>query len=315
MPRCALAGPIRRQRGAALLLLMVILVTAALALLLDRLGGPRPATAGASTMRKMAIARDALIGRAATDDNRPGSLPCPDTNDDGVAELFSGTACPAYLGRLPWKTLKLGDLRDDAGERFWYALSPSLRDNALAGTLNAQTGLELSFDGQTEIAAIVFSPGPPDATQNGRPDSQAANYLDGSNRDADHAFVSGPQSATFNDQALAITRDELFGVVNKRVLAEIRGPAAASSGLRRYFAAYGAFPWADGDADGIADPPTATGKLPYNELLWSADAQPWLSANGWLPLIAYARTATAGATIAIGGSSMTIPPCPATPCP
>ena len=33
------------------------------------------------------ITKEALIGRAAADINRPGSLPCPDVNDDGIAEL------------------------------------------------------------------------------------------------------------------------------------------------------------------------------------------------------------------------------------
>jgi hypothetical protein len=54
-------------------------------------------------------AKEALIARAVTDDptSRPGSLPCPDTDDDGSAELFVGNACPSYIGRLPWRTLGL----------------------------------------------------------------------------------------------------------------------------------------------------------------------------------------------------------------
>lgn len=83
-------------------------------------------------------ARDALIARAVGDSNRPGSLPCPDTDDDGRAELLVGTECPSYIGRLPWRTLGTGDLRDEGGERLWYVLSPNFRD-ATNVTINSNT--------------------------------------------------------------------------------------------------------------------------------------------------------------------------------
>jgi len=40
------------------------------------------------TRNALEQARQALIGRAVADATRPGSLPCPDTNDDGSADLF-----------------------------------------------------------------------------------------------------------------------------------------------------------------------------------------------------------------------------------
>ncbi|MEO8442082.1 MAG: hypothetical protein ABI547_06310, partial [Betaproteobacteria bacterium] len=85
----------------------------------------------------LAQAKKALLARATVDNSLPGSLPCPDlvthipgTNvpDDGIADLFAGTNCPSYVGRLPWRTLGLADLRDPDGERLWYALSPNFRD-------------------------------------------------------------------------------------------------------------------------------------------------------------------------------------------
>jgi hypothetical protein len=91
------------------------------------------------TAAALAQAKDALIGRAAADDNRPGSLPCPDfdngtinplnTSNDGTADLLNGIECPSYIGRLPWRTLGLPDLRDGSGERLWYALSRAFRDD------------------------------------------------------------------------------------------------------------------------------------------------------------------------------------------
>jgi len=54
-------------------------------------------------------AKQAMIGRAVVDQNRPGSLPCPDIDNDGVLTLnvdyFSGGVCARLIGRLPWRTL------------------------------------------------------------------------------------------------------------------------------------------------------------------------------------------------------------------
>src|ERR1700675_860066 len=121
---------VARQKGFALMLLLLLVgagVGAALFSFLSssRLGLERDQ----KTTAALAQAKDALIGRAASDNNRPGSLPCPDTNNDGSAELFVGNNCPSYIGRLPWRTLGLPDLRDSSGERLWYALSSTLRDH------------------------------------------------------------------------------------------------------------------------------------------------------------------------------------------
>lgn len=311
--RKLVCGP-AAQCGSALLVLLLILVTAALSLMVGQLGAIAPAQRDEATMQTMATAKAALIGRAASDGNHPGSLPCPDTDDDGIAELFSGTDCPAYLGRLPWKTLELGDLHDDASERLWYALAPALRDNDVAQPINAQKPLELSFDGHPDIAAVIFSPGPPLPIQSGRPGNLATSYLDGTNSDGDQAYVSGPRSAAFNDKALAITRDELFGTVSKRVLAELRGPADASYGLRNYYVVHGAFPWADTDPtpDGIGNPSSPVGKLPYGAL---GSLPPWLSENDWFPLVTYDRSTPGEAKITIGSSSISVLACPTPPCP
>ena len=223
--------------------------------------------ADAVTARTMAQAKEALIGRAAADMNRPGSLPCPDVDNDGVAELLPGNNCPSYVGRLPWKTLDIPEPLDGNGDRLWYALSPGLRDNPLAQPINPSKALELTLDGVANVAAIVFSPGTPLASQTGRPGNSLADYLDGSNAAGDADYVSGAVSALFNDRVLAITRDELFRVVNRRVLAEIRGPdnnapGAPKYGLRHYHAVNGSFPWADTNGDGVGDMGETAGSLP-----------------------------------------------------
>src|SRR6478609_4375024 len=82
--------------------------------------------------RALAEAREALIAYATSRpidaQVGPGYLPCPDTDDDGWAETTCGSLSGHLgqadrLGRLPWKTLGLPDLRDGSGERLWYAVS------------------------------------------------------------------------------------------------------------------------------------------------------------------------------------------------
>lgn len=265
------------------------------------------------TEEALAAAKEALIGRAASDDNRPGSLPCPDTNDDGIAEPFVGNNCPAYIGRLPYKTLKTGELRDGSGELLWYALSPSLRDHPSASPINPNTPVTLSLDAIPNVAAIIIAPGSPLLGQNGRPSNQMGDYLDGSNADGNTNYGSGPVTATFNDKVIALFKSELFSAVSRRILGEIRGPDDQApffpnKGLR----AYGTpFPWADGDNDGWANPNVATGKLPYNNLILDS----WLGDNGWPAVVNYTRLSANSAQISIGSTTLKVVPCPALPCP
>ena len=89
------------------------------------------ASVGVERQHKTALAlgaaHEALIAYAVavkpdTYAKRPGDLPCPDLDNDGDAELTCSSASQR-IGRLPWKTLRLPDLRDGDGERLWYAVS------------------------------------------------------------------------------------------------------------------------------------------------------------------------------------------------
>ncbi len=138
---------VRKQSGAALLAFLLVFVTAASFALVKGLN--ETATQhhrDAQTAKALAEAKAALIGYAvgrvvtpavcsAPGNNcpRPGDLPCPDRNNDGLAEADCGAPTvpdPSWtrLGRLPSKTLGLPDLRDGAGERLWYAVSRSFRE-------------------------------------------------------------------------------------------------------------------------------------------------------------------------------------------
>lgn len=228
-PRC--------EHGFAVLLSVVLIAVVATAVLMLRPGTASGAAARAgNTALALAHAKEALIARAVADANRPGSLPCPDTDGDGSTEIFQGNECRSYVGRLPWRTLGLPEPRDDRGDVLWYALARGFRDNAAVEPLNSDSPAQLTLDGGGNIAAIVFSAGPPLAGQGGRPGNAVADWLDGANADGDLNFATCPRPlgsrvecenvgggrTAFNDRALAVTRAELMRAVEQRIGGEVR---------------------------------------------------------------------------------------------
>lgn len=307
-----------RQRGAALLLALLTAALAALSLLVGsqstaRIRGDVERSTGAA----LAQARDALLGRAVADDNRPGSLPCPALDAGGQVPLFVGNRCPSYVGRFPWKAMKTGELRDGHGELLWYALAPPLRDHQAAEPINAAIdGGLFSLDGRPRIAAVLIAPGPAQARQDGRPGNAVGDYLDGANAAGGPDFSSGAHDAAVNDRILAVTVDELFRPVVQRVLGEIAGPdeqapLPPSRGLRRHAADNGHFPWADSNGDGVADEGTPAGGLPHADLLLPE----WLLRNQWLAPTSYRRLADDAAELTLRGSVRKVETCLAAPCP
>lgn len=120
-----LATPPARQRGAALLLFFVVLIVATASVAAATLRR----NAGGDSMeqrqgRDMALAADALRGRAfqqrCISPALPADqlLPCPDAaGNEGMA----GASCPGLArGWLPWRTLGLPPLRDASGTCLWY---------------------------------------------------------------------------------------------------------------------------------------------------------------------------------------------------
>ncbi len=213
---------IRRESGIALVALLVLLIMA------GAYAFYRYANVGAGRIEQeaklaatLARAKEALIARAVTDANRPGSLPCPDVTGDGKSAMFTLTQCPSYTGWLPWVTLDLPELTDDTGTRLWYALSPNLRDDDSAQPINSDTMPTLRIDGGGEIAAVIIAPRGALSGQT-RPSNSAADYLEGDNANGDSNFVSGPASNSFNDVVAIITRQELMAAVDKRVANEVR---------------------------------------------------------------------------------------------
>lgn len=280
--RSRLEVTLRTQQGAALLITLVLIgILGALAVVWIASSGATEARRVQDTARAMGMIRDALIARAASDLNRPGSLPCPDFSgtglnvvDDGVADMLSGTSCPSNVGRVPWRTLDLPDLRDKDGNRFWYALSPVYTDSPGAGTLNSDTAGQLIVTGAqpaTDVVAIIFAPGAPVPGQDRVASANAvASWLEGANTDGDLTFDTGAPSATFNDQLLVITRDMLMPSVEQRVARQARKClerfAASASQHYPFAAAMSDLTYADGIQVSAGPPPIYTtsnyGRIP-----------------------------------------------------
>lgn len=292
----------RSQHGYALMMLLttlVIFTTLLTASFLKRVG--RDAERSMTTSAALSQAVDALIGYATVEDNSPGTLPCPDVTGDGIADWdFGGSnPCSGYIGRLPWRTLGIGDLRDADGECLWYALSPAFRNTiptsqrgVSQARINAATQGELTLIGQdgapvlaaSAAIALVVAPGSPlrgqsrDRTSNSACGGNLAaeNYLDigpdparinnATGNGTGKMFVAANVGDDFNDRVAAVTGDRLFASVNLRVLAELRG-TMEPNGLRKYYATYHEYPWAaSGSSGGGQVDDLTSGLLPFNAI-------------------------------------------------
>ncbi|MFM2408144.1 MAG: hypothetical protein RL358_886 [Pseudomonadota bacterium] len=285
--RTALLKP--RQHGAALMVMLVIMVVGSAAVLVGSLNSSAIRNARLSNnSAALAQAKEALIARATTDITVLGSLPCPDTNNDGTADLLVGNECPSYIGRLPWKTLLIDDLRDAQGERLWYALSRNFRDDNSnhinsdsLGTLNLTGGQTAS-----QVIAIVFSAGSPLAAQTRSATNTmlcngvsllanlcVQNYLEASNAapstatSPNNTYQINAPSNTSNDQAIYLTHEQLFPVLEQRIAREVKAClddyAAASNNK---------YPWPApvSSASFTSTPNTLFGRLPSQPVTLNA---------------------------------------------
>ncbi len=300
----------RNQQGMILIMLLLMVALAATAFILNSLNSDAMRIEQEKrTTAALSEAKTALTGRAVTDANHPGSLPCPDGNGDGNADSFT-VHCPTYIGRLPWKTLGIGDLRDSAGETLWYALSSDYRDSALVEPINGSALGSLKVDSTSDKVAVVFAPGPPLSSQIGRPGNTVSDYLESENADGDTDF-SRLLSSAQNDRLISIGRTELFILVAQRILGEIKGDS--TQGMERYYAAAGVYPFADTDGDGNADASQHTGKTSWqagpDSLFFNSATKTMLLNNQWIPMIDYAiATDRQSATLSVYGKTLSITP-------
>lgn len=260
----------KAQSGFALIMVAFILGLVAAAIILNTFSPAAMRNAREQkTAESLMLAKSALIAYATTANltslcttscNRPGELPCPDTNNDGIAEV--SCALPAqHLGRLPYKTLGLDDIRDGYGERLWYAVSNSFINSPRIFPLNSDTiGTITIRDSQGTVInngtdmsgaiAVIFAPGAALTRTDGvtqvrdlANENNPINYLDNSLSEDNATFIDGSATDGFimgdiksntgtlllNDRLAVITHDDLFPLVEARVVAEV------STALQTYF--------------------------------------------------------------------------------
>jgi len=319
------------QHGAALMIMIALLVVGFAAILVGELSFSAMNNARQQrTSDALAKAKSALLGYAVKDSNRPGELPCPDSNGDGkiiLADDYNGSNCKSLIGRLPWITLGLPELRDGSGEHLWYAVSDTFHANGTA-ILNSNTkgtllvynadGLSLQTQPGYSAVAVIFAPGSPVGSQVRSTVAQqnsAANYLDIANS-RDNAvdvgpFIAGTKSDTFNDRLLLITTQDLMPLVEQRVAGVVKKALddyyldSDITPANRYY------PWADTigvNPTYAADDGVTRGWLPDNAVAgplptinWRADSPPlWFFDNQWNRLIYYSVANSYSASHSLG---------------
>ncbi|HEV8646527.1 MAG TPA: hypothetical protein VGR01_13275 [Burkholderiales bacterium] len=319
----------RFQRGQIIILTVLILVLGAGFLVFSMassrsIANQRAAETGAA----LAQTRQALMGWSASRTPvtgsltiRPGELPCPDMNNNGLDD--DGSCSGGAIGRVPWKTLDIPEPVDGSGETLWYAIAGAFRYknvNPQPITSDTQGNLTVYHNSSATVLtskaiAVLFAPGPPVGAQSRGSTTAvcattgttiprqncAANYLEatggGNNAQTGGPFIQAETSVTFNDQVLAITNADLMPIVEQRVAREMM------SLLQRYKIATGDYPWAD-RADGKSNGPPngynrarfpcdAVDTLPVD---WGSGGTPtlpdWLTNgcgnNGWASVVYYA---------------------------
>jgi hypothetical protein len=282
-------GP-RAQRGQILLLALVLLTATGLGLFVSGASNEvnRALNADVRTRSVLEQARDALTSYATAHPTHPGSLPCPDTNDDGLAD--GSSTCAGYVGRLPWRTLGVGDLRDESGERLWYALSPNFRDDVSVQINSDSRGDRTVFSGSaativtTEAAAVVLAPGTPVPGQlrdaivancaatgaNLRRDLCPSNYLerDGaatpawSNASATGPYMRERPSTTFNDKLLVLRNTDFIPLVERRAAGDLLDMTLQYRRQSQLTGGCQCYPWPDRNGDGSSDADNNRGRFP-----------------------------------------------------
>lgn len=279
------------SRGAALLALMLVLMAGSAYFLVSKFNNQQQlARHDEVTMSALQKAKEALLGYAVAfpeiDAESSGDaidgvgyLPCPDVSNDGVAGGSCSIGGGTTIGRLPYRTLDIQNLRDGSGERLWYALSENYKGvSGKTIPMNSDEGAQLKLDGANDIAAIIIAPGKPICNQNSRSPSSDdhSQYLDGLNGDSDLEgyILNGSHMCDgvnrFNDKAVYISRTELMTLMEKRVIGEI------AFAVNSYQNNHGAYPWlnpvspftAPEDAAYKSVPGTYVGRIPYH---WQAE--------------------------------------------
>lgn len=266
----------------------------------------------ADTLTNLNIAKAALITHAVANQDRPGGFPCPDTDGDGSADEDNTEVsfCQETRGWLPWRDLNLADIRDEAGERFWYAVDPRFTTRSTLGPLNSETLLTLTVDGVPRVAVVIapLEALPGQGRRRAHLDGVARSsendirqYLELTNRNRNlltYIDEDPNTGARYRDAAVSIDLRDVMPHVEHRVARLVQQQLVAHRTCNGSLpTAAGAFNPISVNADLSADAASLTatgapaGHLPYETI--NSGCAPntfpgWFAANRWHRLFFYA---------------------------
>ena len=268
-----------QQKGLTLIILVLILIIVGSATYIGQFSTNNiQAMRDKKTAKALIEAKKSLLGYAVTVNlkvlasdpcpvacRRPGDLPCPDTDNDGIAQTSCNDATDR-LGRLPWRTLGVGELKDGNGDHLWYAVSTNFKNNPKVLPLNNDTlgtlnitdfgGLvSANATGTTGSVAVIFSPGTPLTRQDGieqlRSDANentANHYLDNALGEDNADFVDSTADGfvkgvvrdaagniILNDQLLVVSQKDIFNAIDTKVLKEVKAALTTYYGVNHNY--------------------------------------------------------------------------------
>mgnify|MGYP000603745610 CR=1 FL=1 len=288
-----------KQTGYIILLIMLVLVAGGATFFSGAYTSSNDASARESTRSLLALdtAATAVKIYSMTDEDRPGSLPCPDFSGDGITDINClNSSEPVHVERLPWRTLDIGS--DAAG--LWYVMDRDFRDNTAAQPINAELEGSLIIESgagvdATGFAALIIDPGDPLVGQNnrGRDSETVGDYLDlEENTDNDNRFVDCPSREDCNDRIIGVSTTELFRLVQRRLLADLKQPV--EDFIDDAISTHGNLPYAaklnslECEADlHRGHLPQSQGECAPNEFVDPNDFPSWVTDNDWLELVIY----------------------------
>jgi len=269
--------PASRQHGVALMLLLLLVSVGALAVFVSGLNrATLQLERDRITAAALAQAKEALIGwsvaRGGTLIQRPGELPCPDTDAPGAFGYGDeeGSCSPGAIGRLPWKTLGIEEVRDGYGEPLWYVIDGAFRRRwglfpSTNQPINSDTrpsvqayspdATNLVTPSGAEAVAIVIAPGTVLGNQVRGTNSEKVartNYLESAmppvipvarnNVTVNGPFIQGEikdlqGNVVLNDRLAIITARDLMPLIEKRVAKELKAI------LQNYYDANAYYPY------------------------------------------------------------------------
>ena len=230
-----------RQQGAALILLVAVIALGScwyLVSRVDAMTGDLTVTRRTHNAAVLNQAKEALIGYIAmnaanTSEDNPGRLPCPEPSAWTGTAGAEGIAAPGIqagitastcstVGRLPWRTLGIDQLRDADGEPLWLVVGPSWRLTNSSTTLqiNSNRAGDLTVGGVAQSAvALIIAPG---AVMSGQSRSapsssiNAVNYLECFNAAGSPPQFSMPGCPT-NDLVMPVAVADVLPAIEAAV--------------------------------------------------------------------------------------------------